>query len=52
MFGVMATELEVGVHWCDGKQVRGWCVGVMASKFEVAVFRCDGEQVRGLGAFV
>ena len=23
--------------WCDGEQVRGWCVGAMADKFKVDV---------------
>ena len=35
--GVLASKFVVGVLWCDGDQVRGWCVGVMASKLEVVV---------------
>ena len=27
VFCVMASKFEVCVCWCDGEQVRGWCVG-------------------------
>ena len=55
----MASKFEVGVRWCDNKEVQGWCVDATASKFEVgALVRwraglrlvcvwCDGKQVRG-----
>ena len=54
MFGVMASKFEVGVLvrcrassrlvcWCNGEQVRGWCVGNKCW--------CDRKQVRGWCVF-